>query len=522
MANKNEVFDEFQRTLGPFIKPREQVNYIRRVLALHLGACSHDGPIKQPLPLKDSSHDVIVGPELKGIQREYIEALKANVAARRKHADVRQANPIRWSSPEETTSNSVELVEERIALLKLQNKQNRVSAVQSYLDRLIEKPAASVEFLDPEDMFRHAPDLPSVPKEVVNNIIAQQSAGKPDLKGQIAQLEKTVLRAKLLLRREEQLLREARSNTQNMPDVISNGTKLDALNTTRNELITWMETELGKASASEDVDGDADGIAKCQDRLAADNATINSQLGVIKDKYARYLSARRSLLETLAERPGASEPPVLKAYDTHQQPRAGSDPTPSNYLLTPYIETLLSLSRNQKAMITQKSYMNSTLSKETKDACQVLSHIAEESQLLPQHPQSGSSRRRSGLGEVLLAPERSGFTSRVQPWVNAADSAKIVTLEAVAEKVEEGQLALEHSMKALQEIDHLLGQDEEVGDQEDAGEDTTETDFWMNAGPKHPSNTRRHTEKKTMQKKSRDTWTGLHGSLGLIGHDDTA
>lgn len=515
MADKTPVLDEFQKTLGPFIKPREQVNYIRRVLALHLGSCSHDGPIKQPLALEDSSGDVSAGPELRGIQREYIEALKANVAARRKHADVAQANLRRRTSEEKPVSSGVELVEERVALLKLQDKQKRVTAVQNSLDLLAEKPAGSIEFLDPEDMFRDAPDLPSVPKEVVNSIVAQQTAPKLDLKEQISQLEKTVLRAKLLLRREEQLLREARSNTQNLPDAISNGIKWEALNATRNELITWIETELGKAS-SEEAEGGADGIAKSQDRLAADNAAINSHLGVIKDKYGRYISARRSLLEILAERPGTSQPPVLKPQDTHQLQAPESDPTPSNYLLTPYIETLLSLARNQRAMITQKSYINSTLSKETKDACQVLGHIAEESQLLPQHPQSTSSRRRSGLGEVLLAPERSGLTGRVQPWVNAADSAKIVMLEAVAEKVEEGQLALENSMKALRQIGHLLGQDEEVGGgQEDITEDTTESDFWMNAGPKHPSKTRRHTEKKP-----KDAWSGVHGNLGLIGHDD--
>ncbi len=45
----------------------------------------------------------------------------------------------------------------------------------------------------------------------------------------------------------------------------------------------------------------------------------------------------------------------------------------------------------------------------------------------------------------------------MKSWVFAADSAKIATLESVAEKVEEGQLALEDSMKILGEVDRLLG-----------------------------------------------------------------
>lgn len=524
MPNQPDVFDKFQSTLEPFIKPREQVNYIRRVLALHLGSsCSQNGPIKQPVSLVDSSHDVTVGPELKGIQREYTEALKSNVAARRKYADIVQANPSRPDSPKESPSNNLDIVEERIGLLKLQSKLERLCAVQKYLDLLIQKPAGSVEFLDPEDMFYSAGELPSVPKEVVNSLVAQQSAAKPDLKGQVAQLEKTVLRAKLLMRREEQLLRDARSNAQGIPDVISNGARLDALNATRNELITWIETELGKATGEEDVEGGLDGISKSQDRMAADSAAISSQLEVIREKYTRYLDARRSLLSTIAERPGASQPPALKAHDPAKQRTLEADPAPSNYLLTPYIETLLSLSRNQRATITQKSYMNSTLSNETKEACQVLGHLAEESQLLPLHPASGSSRRRSGLGEILASTsDRAGFTGRIQPWVFAADAAKIATLETVAEKVEGGQVALENSMKALREIDHLLGQNQ-VDEPEEPKEAPVEDDLWLATGTKNPTGTRKHTKKeKEVKKVPRDAWSGLHGNLGLIGHEDAA
>ncbi|KAK7423373.1 hypothetical protein QQX98_001164 [Neonectria punicea] len=522
MANQPDVLEKLQSTLEPFIKPREQVNYIRRVLALHLGSCSHNGPIKQPVSLVDIADDVKVGPELKGPQREYIEALKANVAARRKYADVVHANPPLPASPKEPSSSSADLVEERIALLKLRGKLERLSAVQKYLDLLIEKPAASVEFLDPEDMFHGAAELPGVPKEVVSSLVAQQSASKPDLKAQVAQLEKTVLRSKLLLRREEQLLREAKTNAQGIPDVISNGTRLDALNATRNELITWIETELGKASTEEDADGAANGVSRSQDRLAADGATVNNQLAAIKEKYTRYLSARRSLLSTVSERPDASQTPVLKSHDPTQQQTVEADPPPSSYLLTPYIETLLSFSRNQRAMITQKSYMNSTLIKETKDACQVLGHLAEESQLLPLYPMSGSSRRMSGLGEVLTSSERSGFTGRIQPWVFAADSAKIATLETVAERVEGGQVALESSMKALQKIDHLLGQEHADGPDEPK-EGPADDDFWLNTGTKKSTNTRKHTEKeKGAEKKPRDAWSALHGNLGLIGHGDAA
>ncbi|KAK2682793.1 hypothetical protein RAB80_000739 [Fusarium oxysporum f. sp. vasinfectum] len=472
MANPSETAETFQKTLDPYIKPREQVNYIRRVLALHLGTCSHDGPVKQPVSLADPTRDVTLDSSSKGIYREYIEALKANVDARRNYEDVAQSN-LPSSSLAKELSSSNELLEEQVSLLKLQAKQVRLTAVQNHLDSLMQKPAAAPEYLDPEDVFHDATSLPSVPKEVVNSLVAQQSVKKTDLTEQVAQLEKTVLRAKLLLRREEH-----------------NGIRLHALNTTRNELINWIETELSKASGDED--GDEDG-SKSHSQSTADQATINNHLNIIKEKYANYLATRRSLLASAGERFESSPVPVLAPSSTKQQIEE-PEPASSTYLLTPYIETLLALSKKQRAMITQKAHVNTTLGKEIKDNC-------------------------LDWGEFLASDERSGLTGKVQPWVLAADSAKITTLENVAEQIEGGQLALENSMRTLQEIDQLLGQDE-AAEEEETQADTTEDDVWLEAGAKSPSKARRHTEKRITE--PRDAWSSLQGNLGLIGQGDTA
>ncbi|KAG9507134.1 hypothetical protein J7337_000683 [Fusarium musae] len=514
MAKSSETAVTFQKTLDPYIKPREQVNYIRRVLALHLGTCSHDGPVKKPVSLADPTRDVTLDSSSKGIYREYIEALKANVDACRKYEDAAQSN-LPSSSLAKDLSSSNELLEEQVSLLKLQAKQARLTAVQAHLDSLMQKPAAAPEYLDPEDVFHDATSLPSVPKEVVNSLVAQQSVKKTDLAEQVAQLEKTVLRAKLLLRREEQLLRETRANAQSIPDVISNGIRLHALNTTRNELINWIETELSKASGDED--GDEDG-SKGHSQSIADQATINDHLSTIKEKYASYLATRRSLLASAGGRFESSAVPVLAPSSTKQQVEE-PEPASSTYLLTPYIETLLALSKKQRAIITQKAHVNTTLGKEIKDNCQSLSHLEEESQLLPSQSVAPRSRRRSGLGEFLASDERSGLTGKVQPWVLAADSTKITTLENVAEQIEGGQLALENSMQTLQEIDQLLGQDE-AAEEAETRADTTEDDVWLEAGPKSPSKARRHTEKRITG--PRDAWSILQGNLGLIGQGDAA
>lgn len=172
-------------------------------------------------------------------------------------------------------------------------------------------------------------------------------------------------------------------------------------------------------------------------------------------------------------------------------------------------------------MITQKSHMNLALGLQSKDASQIIGHLAEESQLLPQYPLKGATRRRSGLGDemVLTSSERGGLSGKIQPWVFAADSAKIATLETVAEKVEGGQIALENSMKTLQDIDHLLGLDTE-GQTEEPDEEPMEVDVWLNTGSKTPASARKHTDKRD-KRNSKDLWSNLHGNLGLLGHEDS-
>ncbi len=83
-----------------------------------------------------------------------------------------------------------------------------------------------------------------------------------------------------------------------------------------------------------------------------------------------------------------------------------------------------------------------------------------------------------GLGDGLSAPESLDISGRMKDWAFAADSAKIATLEAVAEKVEEGQLALEGSMKVLDEIDQLLGI-VQAHDEHEPQPGAAEEDIWL-------------------------------------------
>ncbi|TEA22809.1 hypothetical protein C8034_v005216 [Colletotrichum sidae] len=511
-----QVIQKVQSSLEPFVKPREQVAYIRRALALHLQSCGRPGPIQSPLPLIDASCSIAPTRETRGLQREYLRALDANLKARNEYENKRGETTTKASTKPTGTDQRNQL-EEHIALVKLRQKYQRLQTVQRYLDLLVRQPAAAPDFLDLEDVFRDSPPLPDVPAAVVNSFTASSTSSKADLSGLAGQLEKVVLRAKLLLQREEQLLQDVRRRTESLAGQVGEREKAHALDTTRAELINWIETELSKAS------GDAESDNATNDRTDAqaqpDTAKIDENLTVIKHKYSRYIDARKTLLSLVSH----ETQPVLKpGVEATGSPKIEApSPAPTAHLLIPYLEKLLAVSREQKGMIAQKSHINIVLSKQAGETKQALDHLAEESQLLPRHPMPGAGRPKSGFGEDFASAmaEKPPTTECVKPWVFAADAAKISTLEIVAERIEEGQVALEGSMAALQEVDQLLGQ----GAKEPEGEsgDTTEEDIWLTQESANKPGARRHAQQKTEPAaQPGDPWSAIDGKLGLIGHDD--
>ncbi|KAK1985337.1 hypothetical protein LZ30DRAFT_747255 [Colletotrichum cereale] len=505
-----------QASLEPYIKPREQVAYIRRALALHLQACGQPSSIQKPLSLIDSSCRVTPTQEARGLQKEYLRALDANLKARNEYENTRDET---MKAPPSRPRNvdTKDHIEEHVALVKLRQKRQRLQTVQKYLDLLVRQPAASPDFLDLDDIFRNSPSLPNVPKEVLSGFAVSASTTKTDLAGLAGQLEKVVLRAKLLLQREEQLLADVRQRTGPLAGQFSDEVKVHALDTTRTELINWIEAELSKASGESD---DNAAIQKTGFNSRTEQGTIDQHLAEIKDKYSSYTAARKAVLNLVSEQ----TPPVLSPG---HESRTGSGQSqsvpaaPTAHLLIPYLDKLLSLSREQKGMITQKSHIHAVVAKQAKETRQALDHLAEESQLLPGHPMPGAGRPKSGFGEdfsAAMSEKPSTSSDRVKPWVFAADSAKIATLEAVAEKIEEGQIALEGSMTALQEIDKLLGRGPEEPEKEAVG-DTTEEDIWLTQGSTNTTGARKHAthQRKGSTVKSEDIWSAIDGKLGLIG-----
>lgn len=514
-----ETVESIQAALEPHVRTREEVSHIRRVLALHLLSSYENGP--EPGSLALPGPDCIINSTagIRGIQRDYLKALHANIKARQDQEAVRQAVQEGRSPTTRATSNANRL-EEHVTSIKLERKQARLQAVKRYLEALGRKAAVAPEFVRPEEIFKDAHRLPDVPKAVVSGFAVDNESAKPDLKALVDRLEKAVLRAKLLLKKEDQLLEDVRSRSTATSDTIADSSKLAALSATRNGLISWMEAELSKASHLDEAEhNEPDG----KQQPAADRGHMNEQLSVVKDKYAKYVAARKALIQLVQQRiqPVEMESP---SRNTPEARREVARTNPSTHLIAPYIEGLVQVGQAQRSYIAQKSHMNAVFAKQTEETIRALDRLSEESQLLPEHSVPGAATGKTGLGTDPSSNHIDKLSDRVQPWVSAADTAKLATLEAVAEKIEQGQVALERSTRSLAEIDQLLGRKTITGGEPMTDEDTTIDDIWLteSSSPrKVPTSKAFAKNKSNVVKEKQDIWSTLDGSVGLINAEDS-
>ncbi|KAK4227209.1 hypothetical protein QBC38DRAFT_478234 [Podospora fimiseda] len=503
-----DVVKTIQKILDPYIRPREEVAHIRRILALHLNSCVDDGIVADPLALVDAAKPASLS-TARGLHRDYLEALNANIQARNEYkAQIYKRTPQLEEEVADSVETGQDTIQEHLSIIQLQKKRERLEVIQKHLELLKRKPAASEGFMKSEEIFKDSRPLPKVPGDLVTALGLDRTATSAHLKDLIDQLEKHVLRTKLLLKREEQLLEQVKSRSTTTPDTITDSAKLEALSKTRVELISWIETELSKAS-KDDTDGAGGDPAFRKSRGPINPINMDDQLASIKEKYTQYTEARKALLQLVSQQPKPDIKP--RSEDQESQSATSFDPAPSAHLLAPYLEQLLAISREQKGLITQKSHLNNTIVKQVKENCRILDHLAAESQLIPAHPMPGAGRSKSGFSEaVSTAADKAEVSGRIQPWVFAADAAKIATLETAAEKIDEGQIAVESSMRTLAEMDVLLGK--EAGKQKQDGEE----DLWLD-GSQQPENTRKHTDKrgsKVIQPKT--VFDMLDGNLGLL------
>ncbi|KAH7364573.1 hypothetical protein BKA65DRAFT_491640 [Rhexocercosporidium sp. MPI-PUGE-AT-0058] len=491
-----EVVQKAQHLLDPYVKQREEAAQIRRVLASHLS--SHvskntDNSLSRPLSLVDTDCKVDGASHgVRGLQKEYLRCVRANVKAQSDYAQSsrqhRRGFEDNGREPDAAHADrAVSPMESFIDLVSQRQKHERLRIIQDYLDVLSQKPAATTEHLDPQLVLRDVDTLPKMPSEILTGSGTTQNLAGVDLKELVDQLEKSVLRAKMLLKREQILLAKIKADSAITTG--GHGSRLEAVGMTRSTLINWIEAELSRA-------GESSPESVSQDPVSPDKRGkhfIESELTSIQRQYARYTKARQALITAVTGNLGL---PDMSSAEEEEDLQSKEPPYNSNSMEVthPYLEEMISISNEQKATIQQKSHLTISLSKQLKEANQGLDRLADESHLLPAHPMPAARTQRKGLegpisfGDEISNHEKPDSSLRARAWVYAAQSATGTTKDAVSEKLEEGNRALDAAQRTLLELQDLLGLERESSSRKGA-------------------------------QKSLDIWAVLDGNLGVIKGD---
>jgi hypothetical protein len=509
---------EVQRSLHPFVKKRQEVVEIRRILALHLTShISSDEArsIARPLSLLETSSGFETIPHgFRGIRKEYLRCVRANINARTENAAIHrehhgahtghenQDSVSRRQGSSKDPNAACPPIQSFLDLVTQRQKHDRLHIVQDYIDMLAEKPAASPGHLDPKRVLKDVEALPKMPAEIIQASNLSQGSGRADLKGLVDQLEKSVLRAKLLLKREQKFLAKLKAEYDASSN--SNGSRQEALGYTRNFLINWIEDEL--AGAGETLP-ESEGIQDLHTSGSKGKAFIDAQLIAIQKQYARYTKARQSLVAVATDKLDIAIALSHKdsVISTSKNDRGLSA---MSQVIHPYLEEMVTVSNEQKAMIQQKSYLTITLAKQLKEAGQGLSRMADESHLLPIHPLPTITSQHKGLeapvsfGDEISSHEKADTSCRAQAWVFAAEAAGNATKGLISDRLEEGDAIVADAQQTLLELHNLLGNKNKV----------TNLDTGLAVSSKREN------------RKSGDIWAILDGNLGvnkddMEGHD---
>ncbi|KAI1105237.1 hypothetical protein F4804DRAFT_304737 [Jackrogersella minutella] len=518
-TTEKELCERARDVLQHRIHPRDEVTAVRRHLARDLAQSLGVEQLNSPLSLVDLDTTVTPYQALQGSYREYIEAVRRNIEIRAEFTKLQEehdaATTFPQSPPEE--DQQARLLEIQLEVNALELEHERLSVVDKYLEELDQQPAAAPDFLDPEVMFKDCATLPELPKELMDGFTQDRDTPNREIQELLSRLQKAVLRNKLLAQREKQNFEKLKAKNPIDPGGLSPEVQLHALNAVKDSLINWIENMLSKAGGDED-EPSFESPSKPQ-QGESEKFDRDIHMAEIQKEYQHHVDLRKEIITSMAQlkqlklEPPRKQEPEQESKD--QPPPRSADP--EAFLLTPYLAKLQTISREQKGLIQEKSHINTTLSRQQQDLNKILNHLVEESHLLQKFPANTSNKPKPSFSEATKGVSRYNVTNQVEPWISAANSAQIATLEAVFEKVEEGQVAAEDAMEALGEARKLLNKDDAEPEEPHGQQENSDRDMWVGEDDENGgTRVRKNREKKAEKQKGESIYTRLDGNLGLI------
>lgn len=523
----------FAKPLSPYVKPQQDVLRIRQALTAYLRSlivfddadASHDSYLALCAPTDAVVNVKRVPADLPGLRKEYLQALQANVAARK---DLQKASEdvqslrrqrlarARPAEPIEAQEPGTEL-RDYLTLLRDRRRHNKLQVFQHYLEDYKANQPAEIEI--PEDSL--SPDLRS---EGFEPSASDRAASEVDLEGLVHKLERAVVRARSQLDQEKRLFQKIKARHETGTTSVEDAppaVKLHALKRTRDELVHWVEERLV-------TEGDPDESLVQElppEEIEEAQRVLEQYRQQIREQYASYVQARQDVLSAASK---ACQPVTITTKPSYR-PANKADPVsegipPPNPLdvLSFANEALVPLSKSHKSLAIQKSYLSALLAKEKSTTLRGLNRLSDESHLLPEYPILARQPRFKNAVAALSARNQpqapdTGSSDEVvklaEAWAFASDGAATNQREYVQQKVELGIEVTRDARTLLQEVYSTLNQDLDSVLQSGSENEQPTSDIW--ASEAKSTRVAGKLSGARLEKRPKGPWTGLNGRVGV-------
>lgn len=523
----------FAKPLSPYIKPQQDVLRIRQALTAYLRSLiafdesnlSHDSYLALCAPTDAVVNVKRIPADLSGARKEYLRALEANVAARKDLQKVsedvqslrcQRSARSRSAEPAELQEPGTEL-REYLLLLRDQRHHTKLQVFQHYLEDMKARQPADIKI--PEDSL--SPDLRSEGFDVKSS---DRTTSEADLEGLVHKLERAVVRARSQLDQEKKLFEKFKAQHKaddKTTNDLSSTSKANALKITRDVLVHWVEERLVS-------EGDPDESLVQElppEEIEEAQRLLEQYRQQIREQYATYVHARQGLLNVASK---ACQPVTVAAKPSYRA--ANRLDIPSDEIPPPHPldvlsyadETLVPLSKGNKSLAIQKSYLSALLVKEKSTSLRALNRLSDESHLLPEYPILARQPRFKNAVAALSsrnqpqAPEPGSSDEVVrlaQAWAFASDAAGTSQREYVQQKVGLGIEVTRDARTLLENVSSTLNQDLISALQSGTENEQPTSDIW--ASEAKSTRGSGNLSGSRLEKRPKGPWSGLNGRVGV-------
>ncbi|KAL4764789.1 uncharacterized protein BDW70DRAFT_128851 [Aspergillus foveolatus] len=521
----------FAQPLAPYIKSRAEALRIRQALTSylrsqitfvdndpehaeclahsHLSLCVSDNAV---------SDVKRIPAELTGLRKNYLQALQANVAARKQRqliVEKLSAERPEGSEIELSAQDSSLELQAYLRLVRDRRRHAKLQVFEQYLQELRNRVTPRPEDFDNQERQNQTALLEEFKDE--SQVSGEAGADMEEL---VHKLERAVICAKSQLDREKKLYAElkARSASESYrEEEPAPALKAAALQVTRNELVQWVEEKLVGSGDSEEAS-----VQEIPAEEIEESARIlEEQRMRIIQQYAIYTETRKRLLETAAR---ACQPVSTASAKTVSRPLEVRTPSTEKELPIEPLEVLSyasdvlhPMSKIQRSIALQKFYLSGMLAKEKSTTMRMLNRLSDESHILPEYPILARQPRFKHATAALNPRDTANqadpgkedeIVRMAEAWAFASSAAGSNEKEYVEKKVEDGSEHADGAYQELQKVYKLLNQGLEEA--LERAQDKNDSDIWA-----HEARSSRSLARLQAEKRPKGPWTRLTGNVGV-------